>query len=292
MDPTQSPIQEPVQTPVQIPDFQSKPNYLKTIIFSVLIVITLGLIAYLIFLNQKLQKQILNPPVSPTIQVPSPTSKPSSSISIPPDETTNWKVYEDKKWGFSVKYPGGFFTACYPDEGLKLWGPNFDCKGPHDIFYTISVIGYDDKDYKPYKTPAKTEKIVVAKKNASKNTYLFDESDGPLFGLHEETEIVIPLQSGLIQLVLLGQDEKNKVFFNQILSTFKFIDDKSVCVPTYRVETNSTELTAKQNYSVRCTEQRSEKDCLSIDLYNRKADDFSIPDKIPDCIWKNPINTD
>ena len=75
MDPTQPPTQEPVQTPPEVFIPQPKPNYLKTIIFSVLIIITLGLIAYLFFQNQKLRKQVLNPPVSPTIQSSSPTPK-------------------------------------------------------------------------------------------------------------------------------------------------------------------------------------------------------------------------
>ncbi|MEK7109967.1 MAG: hypothetical protein AAB876_01990, partial [Patescibacteria group bacterium] len=97
--------------------------------------------------------------------------------------------------------------------------------------------------------------------------------------------------------ILDGKDKIIKIFpgldvesgieyLDQILLTFKFIDSTSVCIPTYQVETNSVELTAEQNYSVRCTEQRSEKDCLSIDIYNQKADDFNVPDGIPDCIWK------
>ena len=90
MDPIQSPTQQP---PPEVFVTQPKPNYLKTILFSILLIITVGLISYLIFQNQKLQKQVINPSVSPTIQVPSPTSqsvsptpKTVSSISIPPDE--------------------------------------------------------------------------------------------------------------------------------------------------------------------------------------------------------------
>ncbi len=112
MEPTQPPTQPPLQTPVQIPDFQPKPNYFKTIIFSILIITTLGLIVYLIFQNQKLQKQVLNPPISPTIQVPSPVSqsifptpKTVSSISIPPDKTVGWKTYVNNQYGFSFKNP-------------------------------------------------------------------------------------------------------------------------------------------------------------------------------------------
>ena len=103
MDPTQTPTQEPIQSTPEIITPQPNPSYLKTIIFSILLIITFGLIAYLIFQNQKLQKQVLNPQISPTIQTPSPTPKTVSSISIPSDETANWKTYIGSKYLF--KYP-------------------------------------------------------------------------------------------------------------------------------------------------------------------------------------------
>lgn len=218
----------------QVPTPVSPPaNWIKIILFILLgIVIIAGSVFAGIRIGKKQiaspQKTTEQPAVFPTQVVVNPTAGPitisPTVLSPTTDLTVNWKTYENKKWGFSVKYPEKFFTACYPEEGLKLWGPNFDCNVPHDIFYTISAIGYEDIDYKPYKKASKSEPIVVAGKNATKNIYIFDESDGPLFELHEETEIVIPLQSGLIQLVLLGQEEKNKVFFDQIISTFKFTD--------------------------------------------------------------------
>ena len=84
--------------------------------------------------------------------------------------------------------------------------------------------------------------------------------------------------------------------FNQILSTFKFTNNglsipPGTCTHTYQVETNAEELTAKQYYSMRCAEQRSKEKCLKIDIYNQKADDFSIPDKISDCTWQDAIYT-
>lgn len=105
----QTSTQESVQAPVQIPDFEPKPNYLKIIIFSVLILMTLGLITYLFSQNQKLQKQIINQRVSPTIQAPSPTPKEVSSISIPPDETAGWKTYKNDD-GYSIKYPNDWIA--------------------------------------------------------------------------------------------------------------------------------------------------------------------------------------
>lgn len=198
---------QPVIPPVPI-----KKSPVLGIIIGLLLIISLSTTGYFGYQYFKL----VNKPVS------SPTPVAITTPEATPDSTTDWKTYTDKTWGFSVKYPSELFTACYPDEGLKLWGPNFNCTGPHDVIYTISAIGYEDTDYKPGIKASKTEDVVVDGRKATKNTYIFSESDGPLFSLHEETEIIIPLQSGLIQLVLMGQDPANKILFDQILSTFEF----------------------------------------------------------------------
>jgi len=57
------------------------------------------------------------------------------------------------------------------------------------------------------------------------------------------------------------------------------------CTATYEVEINTEELTAKQNYSMYCSDKQSEQGCLSVDVYNQKLDDFSAPDGFPDCKW-------
>jgi len=61
------------------------------------------------------------------------------------------------------------------------------------------------------------------------------------------------------------------------------------CTAIYEVETNTEGISAKQNYSMYCSDKQSEKDCLSIDVYNQKTDDFSVPDGSPDCKWSKPI---
>ena len=284
MDPTQFPIQSPPQTPPEVSIPQPKPNYLKTIILSVLIITTLGLIAYLFFQNQKLQKQVLNPQVSPTIQIPSPTSKPSSSISISPDETAGWKTYINNKLGIEFMYPVEWSE---PKESLQsinfneklviVKSPFYDQILQRDLnFNEYSVRSYGDE------TPRHDFNIdgLIGKRGLEKSVSNY--SDIIILAKNNKSTEIIS-----ITYIYNPKKEDGKLF-NQILSTFKFTDNTNVCVPTYQVETNSEELTAEQNYSVRCTEQRSEKDCLSVDIYNQKAGDFSVPDQISDCIWKNP----
>ena len=80
------------------------------------------MITYLFFQNQKLQQQVLNPQISPTIQAPSPTSKTVSSISISTDETANWKTYENINAGIFFKFPAQFAEQA-PTEAI-VSGPN------------------------------------------------------------------------------------------------------------------------------------------------------------------------
>ncbi|MEK7597869.1 MAG: hypothetical protein AAB441_04460 [Patescibacteria group bacterium] len=277
---------DPIQPPINIPDFQPKPNYLKTTIFSILIVITLGLIAYLIFQNQKLQKQVLIPPVSPTIQTPSPTSKPSSSISIPSDETAGWKTYTNTECFYSFGYPNSLKLVNIADGADGTLPNNAAMVSLEDNYeetlLNINCVGFL-LDVTP-KSDWNLTNVIVGDSQAKKFISIKPEVKFDIYHINTNNSKTAGLE-------ILANKSQSTSSINQILSTFKFIDDRSVCVPTYQVETNSVELTAEQNYSVSCTEQRSEKDCFSIDLYNQKADDFSTPDGIPDCIWKNPINT-
>jgi hypothetical protein len=286
MDPIQPPTQEPVQTPVQIPDFQPKPNYLKTIIFSIMGVLLVVSTIYLYLQNQKLQQQVLNPQVSPTIPAPSPTPKTISSISIPPDETVNWKVYTNTEYFYSFKYPKNLILkniADGADGSLPTNARMLTLSDPTHPNYEDRFIDIQYFGLLLDLTPKSDWNSTIVKFGDTQATKFISNKPEVKFDVYH-----VNLKSGGLEIMT---NKTQSTIIDQILSTFKFIDDRSVCVPTYQVETNSVELTAEQNYSVRCTEQRSEKDCLSIDLYNQNADDFSIPDGIPDCIWKNTINT-
>ncbi|MFA5770548.1 MAG: hypothetical protein WC894_03595 [Patescibacteria group bacterium] len=222
MDPIQPSTQQPIQPPVQIPDFQPKPNYLKTIILSVLIIITLSLIAYLAFQNQKLQKQILNPQVSPTIQAPSPTSKPSSSISTPSDETAGWKTYTNTKYKYTLQYPLEWqirenVTDVFPNkppstyifEKIEEFAPGI---------YIWVVPKVEPKQWimeqlvSPDYTQAKTDNIIIASIQGTKISGI----PGPL----EQEWVFVNKDSQ--SFILYAGAMTDMIIFDQILSTFKF----------------------------------------------------------------------
>ena len=252
MDLTQLPTQQPAQTPPEVFVTQPKPNYLKTIILSILIITTLGLITYLFFQNQKLQKQVSNPQVSPTIQVPSPTSqsisptpKTSSSISLPPDEAVGWKMYTNTIYNYSLKYPSDWSILeifsdsvtnkiATPTSLNVLISPNLDTKEQRisieveDPSLNLSLPQTYDlwiktlKENQYYKIDQETNKNInnisittfegiSTSQDGTKifyKAYLFHSSDNKYF------------------YILTADDGKktNSITFDQILSTFKFVN--------------------------------------------------------------------
>ena len=255
MDPTQPPTQEPLQTPVQIPDFEPKPNYLKTIIFSILGVTLLTAIIFLYFQNQKLQKQVLNLPVSPTIQIPSPTSisETVSSISISPDETAGWKTYNSNLLDISIKYPNNWFLESENNNDKSFRIQNYDPAtapgrgyNPIEDKGKFSVVFYDWSQ----KLNAKTVDELKQELNKEKECFYIGDPAGERISLNEQTKNINSLvvfsrdtrcsEASVSSLqkeyfILDGKDKIIKIFpgldvesgieyLDQILLTFKFVN--------------------------------------------------------------------
>ena len=250
MDPIQSPTQQP---PPEVFVTQPKPNYLKTILFSILLIITVGLISYLIFQNQKLQKQVLNPQLSPTIQAPSPTPKTVSSISIPPDETADWKTYNSNLLGISIKYPSNWFLESENnnDKSFRIQNYNPATAQGRDYIPTedkgkFSVVFYDWSQ----KLKAKTANELKLELSKEKECFYIGDPAGERISLNEQTKNINSLivfirdtrcsQAPTSSLqreyfIFDGKEKIIKVFsgldvesgtqsLNQILSTFKFVN--------------------------------------------------------------------
>jgi len=230
---------EPTQPPLGVIIPQPKPNYLKTIIFSVLMIFTVGLITYLVFQNQKLQQQILNPPISPTVQVLSTTPQTTSSISISPDETASWKTYKNTKFGFQFEYPLTSFE-------LKTWEPVKNLSLSLSLLQVtndmapqkpeIGISVFENPDNKSIKdwvnTFSRSGQIFFANLKNLKDYQLSGKS-----GLSFETDnvirvnyVVVPLNSRSVIGIYYTEIGSNisllNETYNQILSTFKFLENK------------------------------------------------------------------
>lgn len=216
---------------------QPKPNYLKIIIVSVLIIITLSLIIYLFFQNQKLQKQVLNPSVSPTIQVPSPA--------IPPDETAGWKSFTSNNLGISFKYPPEYKN---PEENINYISLISPLNPEPKKGYELQNGELKLEVYVSKAEPNETLDELINKKKEQSNslgvdTEIINEEEILIGGIRAVKQAW--KGNGAGQTILLINN--NKEFgiikypavttrdgeFDQILSTFKFVDNnKETKLPT------------------------------------------------------------
>lgn len=219
MEPAQPPIHQSAQSSPEVITSQPKPNYLKTIIFSVLIIITLSLIAYLVFQNQKLQKQVLYQRVSPTNE--SPTPKTVSSISISPDETAGWKTYTNSIYGYSIKYPSLFTTqnlssgagSKEADSSTRnLFIYQSDVLEPYlERYINLEVFGTKP----PYNQGTITEVIL---NNLTATKIVIPEAKFDIYSIQLNNKEFIE--------IYVSNDLTKKDLANQILSTFKFVDSE------------------------------------------------------------------
>jgi len=245
MDPTQTPTQQPAQTPPEVFIPQPKPSYLKTIIFSILGILLVVSIIYLYLQNQTLKKQVLNPPVSPTIQVPSPVSqsisptpKTVSSISIPPDETAGWKTYTSSKANYSFKYPDSWPIVklstnvnCETCIEIVPFALSYDSQSAE--FELAVILVFKDtriKTIDDYKNVIiKGDSSIINEQNAiigSENAVSYKLSGGipPL----PIIEYVVVKNDFYYAIRFVDSKETNKnlvenqKIFDQVLSTFKF----------------------------------------------------------------------
>lgn len=220
------------QVPATSETPKSGPKWLM-IILATLLLISLagnGYFAYQFFNSQLLLTSI------------SPTPTPTSDFTIPsptPDPTANWKVYQDKTYNYSIKYPGNEFSRiiCPGDESNKFMlvtGSKIDpiqsgtCA--RDSFYALELTPGDKEFYEPQSSPdynVELENITVAGVQAKKYILTQKEaSPGPLWYLI----VLIDRNGKNYQILYHGSCGYNPEMqrgtcentFNQMLSTFEF----------------------------------------------------------------------
>lgn len=209
----------PTAIPTQPP--QKKSFIWLLVLIILFLLVSTGVLAYQYY---QLKTQTTNPSLlSQPALITLPSPDPLAEADNP---TVNWQTYINNYWGVSLRYPQDKLTPC-PNyatefEGIKLFSFGFTCPDGTDEIYKIGIVGHQPDQYKEYKKPAITEQITIDGKPAIKNTYIYDQADGPLFGEKESQEIIIPLDKGIITLQQWGNNPEDKRLFSQILATFKF----------------------------------------------------------------------
>lgn len=198
MNPTQPPPQQPLQTPPEINVSQPKPNYLKTIIFSILGVLLVASVIYLYLQNQQLKSEtrITNfkecsavkgarileiypgkcilpsgksfeqelTPEQQSRLIP-PESNPTLSISNSLDETESWKTYTNNNLNIGFKYPLEYKAPEENNNYISLISPlNSEPKKGNDLQNRELKIEIYVSDAEPNET---LEGLIIKKKEQS-----------------------------------------------------------------------------------------------------------------------------
>lgn len=184
----------------------SKTLLIPIILAGIVLVLGVGYLAGAKILSPK-----ISPPVSPQV-TPQPTPT--------PDPTANWEAYNNTKYSYSVKYPGDWFiyemSGNLTTDSISLSQVKLNSKKDNDV---------------------PNVKIIIWRQNSLTNgggtTMLGglpayrSTSEGPAGILHD----IVFLSKGKYDYsVELEYEQTNKdqylKIFNQILSTFKFLDQE------------------------------------------------------------------
>lgn len=185
---------------------------------------------------------------------PTPTPKPV--ITPTPDETANWKTFENEKYGYSLKYPSDCFFGPMPvyckEEPPEERPPECLCflngEDPDRVFLqaftgekdnlalaSFDVSHYDTPAFNP---PAGTDLIQWLKEEFSEQENIPDEMNTEIDGIPaarvdtprspmapSQQDIYSIKNDKLFRISMLDVDnEDNKELYDQILSTFRFLD--------------------------------------------------------------------
>jgi hypothetical protein len=173
------------------------------------------------------------------------------------DETANWKVYENKKYGYSFKYPKDCFYGPMPKYCKQkppeerpaeclcfLDGENQDSVFIQSLIkdkdkFALATFSISHPDSSYYDTSADTDLIEWLKKNFSELHKNIPDKPNMKIGRIDAVKIYTPFsgQAGsaediyfikngkLLSIHIIEVDNvENRKLYDQILSTFKFTD--------------------------------------------------------------------
>ena len=209
------------------PDFKDEPTQpkkTKSLVFILLglfILFLIGATGYLGYQYCQLKKQLAEKTTQSLLHTEIPAEIPNPS----PDPTANWITYENTKYGYSFKYPFPFKTQVLaagagpkeaPPNARGLYVYDSEIEEPYiNRYINLEVLGYD----KSYSAEWTKTSVSVGGRDITK---LVDSSLTSDFDIY----IAVVNQSWPLEIYVPNTQNK-KSLANQILSTFKFLDDNT-----------------------------------------------------------------
>lgn len=286
MDPiVQSDIQNqsnPDQTTPPVMSPAPKSSVLPFIIY-IFLFITVAVVGLLTYQNYNLNKQIASFRIMPSVlPTPSLAPTPQAKPDLTPPATANWKTFTDPSGEFSFKYPTVYILSKLGDS-LPLLN--------RKIYWSTSTISsLNCRGDCPIITS--TSHVILNGLEATKIKGWIGEIGGNYAQSYIAYEIKYPNQNKYLKITLweLPQDIKpeevplpnrqvgeinkqEEETFDQILSTFKFLDNSTTPTPgsktTYIAPTSWKKITTQDDLKL-CLPPKWESDSAGHVIFNRE----------------------
>ncbi len=236
---------EQIKEKMEVPEVKPKSgNWLAVFSMAAFVLLALGTVTFLYYQNQQLKKIVAN--------YQSPASSPTPTATT--DPTANWKTYTNMQMGISIKTPPNWFTH---KEQKTLYGFSTNISYPVDNISSQDFIKDQTANISiglTINNKASLNKIAQERINMP---YSYLNNEVINFKVDGEDAVILNNKSGdgkdvLINHVndyyILSLFNPNKIkeistTFDQILSTFKFLDQSSanptVTIPTANSKVSS-----------------------------------------------------
>lgn len=195
-----------------------KGNVAVIALIIIVVAITTGVITWLVATRTQAPATQPVAQTQPAAKSVAPVSQPAVQPA-PADETANWQIYTNEKYGYEIKYPNGWSIDAPNDGGASFYIK--DSKRTGDYFYTVTTVTVGKKSLEDWLS----EKIRVDKNNYSETVVLglrtlkFDQSPSSQAPGNIEYYFIKD-DTGFI-LTSVYTDKSNGIG-EKILSTFKF----------------------------------------------------------------------
>lgn len=233
---TTKPVSNPVPTP------QSNRNWLIPL-FSVLLILLLASTGYLYYQNQQFKNMLIT-------YKPQPTPAPSTTS----DPTVNWKIYTNKELSFNLKYPSDWVID-FEIENANI----FNLSSANSVLH---LLNYEDKSINAKEYLSKLDRIgSVGVKNTKEvmvgGLNALQRLEGPFGSGFYLWSTYFKSGDSFFQITIepkKGSEVRTEDIdiYNQILSTFNFLDMTSSKIYTgklFSIDTSIWKLLSAANQS-------------------------------------------
>ena len=222
--PEESPIPTPIApTPITDTTKPVKSSGFIVVLLSILLIISVLIAGFFAYQTQNLVKQI-------TELQPTPTPIASTEPSPTTDPSADWQTFTNKELGFEIKYPKNFTisSGLIPNNGTQI--TLISDQRNILIINKPNINPLTNKKYESleqFDPRVKNFKLIMIGQYEAKDSGIYDTQGGTT-----QRDLIMEKDDSIWIIQDLQKEELTNEIFDQIISTFKFIEPKASIMPS------------------------------------------------------------